>query len=853
MTKTIYTFISCILCTCVSAQNFTEVSGNFGIYVLHESSVWGNGASFYDFNHDGWDDLTTADGSNFIKLFENDGTGNLAPSEHIINFTFSGQIIGVLWFDYDNDDDEDLLVSQTGGRILLFKNDGAFNFTEVGISSGLDPAALNYYGIAAADCDYDGDLDFSVAKYYNPQTNNNQSFVSSFYRNNGNGTFSEVSNAIGLGVGAMPNFMPVFFDINQDNYVDLLYVVDRYQHPNKVLINDGTGNFTDQTTAYGLGVGFDAMSGTVGDYDNDGDFDVFMSNTVPGNFFFQNNNGTYNNIAASAGVETFQVCWGSNWIDYDNNGLQDLFVGATNSGFNGAPNFWYVNNGDDTFTSTPSIFGPSLDMNPTFCNVIGDVNNDGYYDYYNNNNDPAPSRFWRNNGGDNNYLSMSFKGTVSNKNAFGTTIHAYADGIIHSRYTHGGESYIAQNSGKEIIGLADIEIVDSIVIRWPLGLIEKYYNIPANQHIQFIEGASFQNAFMIGYSDISICPGQSATLDAGEGLSWTWNNGHTERFLVVNEPGEYSVTVNHGFGFNSSSEIIIVEEQAPPMPFLNSEEPTCFGFNDGSVYAVYDYPEPVTTIWNGNIFGDTLSNLAAGTYSYTSISSNGCISQGEVVLEEPSEINFTYYFHDVSCHGGADGSFGIIKVIGGTGLISVDIDGESFSNLTAGSYLVTFTDALGCSVSTSFEITEPSPLEAFISVVSEQIQGANGATWNAVGGEAPYTLLVNAIPLELNTFNTLPSGDYEWILTDANGCAQSGVFTIQEQVEVNVHEFLNETYSYNQMTNELIFPQLYHVRIYATDGRLIDYKENTHKIQMPSEPGIWMIHFGNQVVRLVTR
>lgn len=842
-----------MLCSALNAQFFTEVSADFGIYVLHESTVWGNGASFYDFNHDGWDDLTTADGSNFIKIFENDGTGNLAPSEHIINFTFSGQIIGVLWFDYDNDDDEDLLVSQAGGRILLFNNDGAFNFSEVGLSAGLSSAALNYFGLAAADCDYDGDLDFCVAKYYNPQTNNNQTFVSSYYRNNGNGTFSEVTNAVGLGVGVMPNFMPVFFDINQDDYVDLLYVVDRYQHPNKVLINDGTGNFTDQTSAYGLGVGFDAMSGTVGDYDNDGDFDVFMSNTVPGNYFFENQNGVYTNIAASAGVQAFQVCWGSNWIDYDNNGLQDLFVGATNSGFNGAPNFWYVNNGDDTFTSTPSIFGPSLDMNPTFCNVIGDVNNDGYFDYYNNNNDPAPSRFWRNNGGENNYLSMSFKGTVSNKNAFGTTIHAYTGGTMHSRYTHGGESYIGQNSGKEIIGLGESEVIDSIVIRWPLGLIEKYYNIPANQHIQFVEGASFQNSFMISYSDISICPGQSVTLDAGNGVSWSWSNGHTERFLTVDQPGEYFVSVNHGFGFSSSSEVIIVEEQAPPVPSFQIEEPTCFGFNDGEIHAVYDYSEPVTTIWSSGQLGDTLSSISAGTYSYTSISSNGCFLEGEVTVDEPNEIYFSYFFNDVSCHGGADGNFGLIKVIGGTGQINAEIDGGSFTGLTAGIYNVTFVDALGCNVSTSFEIAEPPPLEAFVSVVSEQIQGANGATWNSIGGEAPHTLLVNAIPFELNTFHALSSGDYEWVLTDANGCSQSGVFSIEAQIEINVEELLNEEYSFNQVSNELIFTEPYDVRVFATDGRLIEFKENVHKIQMPSEPGIWIIHFGNQVVRLVTR
>lgn len=831
---------------------FVEVSTQFQIFVLHESTVWGNGASFYDFNHDGWDDLTTADGSDFIRLFENDGEGNLSPSEHQINFTFSGQIIGVLWFDYDNDDDEDLLVSQTGGRLLLFNNDGNLNFTEVGMATGLSSVAFNYYGVAAADCNYDGYLDFAAAKYYNPITSNNQVFNSSYYKNNGNGTFTEVTFTNGLAVGVMPNFMPVFFDINHDDIIDLLYVVDRYQHPNKVFINDGNGNFTDQTSNFGFGIGFDAMSGTVGDYDNDSDFDLFMSNTVPGNYFFENNDGVYTDIAASAGVQSFQVCWGSNWIDYNNDGLQDLFVGATNAGFNGTPNFWYINNGDGTFTSNPTLFGATVDMNPTFCNVIGDVNNDGYYDYYNNNNDPTPSKFWKNLGGENNYLSVSFKGTVSNKNAFGTKVFAYANGQVYSRYTHGGESYIGQNSNKEIFGLGTIETIDSLIIRWPLGLVEKYYDLPVNQHIQFIEGASFQNNFSLSVSDITICPGQSATIDGGDGESWLWNTGHNERYLTVDEPGEYFVTVGHGFGFSSVSAMTIVQNQEPPLPYFQLIEPLCFGNQNGQIIATYDYPENVTTIWDGEIFNDTLVQIGAGEYHYVAISENGCLSNGMVQLNAPDPIEFVYATSNVSCFGANDGAFDLLSIFGGTGLIHVSINANELNALSAGQYTVTFEDVNGCSTFTTFEITEPSPLNVDLSVVSGELQGQNGAFWNIEGGTQPYVLSVNDQIIEPSSFTTLGAGDYLWTISDANGCQDSGFFSIEEVIPTRIIEW-NETSSYySSLTREFIFAQPTSASLYSLDGRLIQSFNNTNKIQMPDCAGIWLVQFGNVTVRVVT-
>lgn len=847
MTKILLSMFISFSASLVYSQ-FTEVSGSYGIFIVQEGTVWGNGASFYDFNHDGWDDLTTADGSDAIRFFTNTN-GSLQPATFSINFTFSGQIIGVVWFDFDNDGDEDLLVSQWGGRLLLFENDGAFNFTEIGQQAGFTGIAYNHYGISCADVDKDGFLDFAVAKYYNPDNTTSLLFSTRFFHNNGDGTFTDTTDIIGLTNGPLPTFQPVFLDVNEDGWLDMYLVVDRYQHPNRVYLNNGNGTFS-LNQQFGLNIFIDAMSATMGDYDNDLDVDIFVSNTPPGNFLLKNNDGIFMNVASEAGVEVNQVCWGSNWLDYDNDGFQDLFVGNTNLAFNSVANRWFVNNHDGTFTNTPSLFGKLNDMDPTFCSVMGDVNNDGYFDYYNNNNDPRPCRFWLNDGGENNYLSLSFEGSISNRNAYGTEVILYAGDDAYIRHTHCGESFIAQNSSKEIFGLNDISLVDSIIITWPRGLIERYYNLELNQHLHYVEGQSFQNAFQIQANDSTICPGQAITLDAGIGLSWLWNTGATTRIIEVNEPGVYTCSVSHGFDFIQQSIPFQVEFQAPPAPTESISNLSCFEQNDGIIDIVIDYPEFTEITWSDGAVEWSRDSLLSGEYSYIIVSENGCAFSNTILISQPDTIAVNFEVNNVTCHGLQDGSIEIIEITGGTPLYTINYDNQS--QLSAGSYVLEVIDANGCLKNNPFEILEPSPLVLDVDLLSNDIPENIGASVLAMGGVSPYSFVLNGAAIDDSTFYNLPEGSYAIEVFDGNNCSALVNFDLVAEVIIDATNELDidncwQWLSRTEIAIKCASPSQ-PVRIYNSVGQLIYVSKTKEPIRVNEwAPGIYYFSFENSI------
>ena len=834
---------------------FTEVSSSYEIFIIQEGTMWGNGASFYDFNHDGWDDLTTADGSDAIRFFINN-SGSLQPASFFINFTFSGQIIGLVWFDYDNDGDEDLLVSQWGGRLLLFENDGIFNFTERGEEAGFPLVAYNHFGIACADVDKDGFLDFAVAKYYNPANQSSLLFGTRFFHNNGDGTFTDTTDTVGLLNGPLPTFQPVFFDANEDGWLDMYLVVDRYQFPNRLYLNNGDGTFT-LNQQFGLNISIDAMSCTMGDYDNDQDVDIFVANTPPGNYLMKNNEGVFSNVATEAGVAVNQVCWGSNWLDYDNDSYLDLFVGNTNLAFTSVANRWFVNNHDGTFTDTPSLFGPINDLDPTFCSVMGDVNNDGYYDYYNNNNDPRPCRFWLNDGGENNYLSLSFEGTISNKNAFGTKVNLYANGNAYVKHTHCGESFLAQNSSKEIFGLNNFSIVDSIVITWPRGLVERYYNLEVNQHLHLIEGASFQNSLQLFVDDTSLCPGQTLTLDAGSGNAWLWNNGANTRYLEVTEPGIYSCEISHDFNIVQTTSEVFVTLQEPPIPNEIVQNISCFNLNNGSIELQIDYPEQVLVEWENLEYGPVRDSLVAGEYAYSVLSQNGCYFENSIILTQPDSLYLNFTTQDVSCNGYADGGFQIAEIGGGSPDYFISLDQSSA--LSAGDYSFDLIDLQGCTKSYQFTIYEPSPLSLELTAVTNDFSSNIGASVISFGGTAPYSFTLNGNAIEDSTFYNLPDGDYLIEVIDTNGCSVQSEFSLTSIIEVHVQENENQqplfTLSPDGKTL-FIQPVEIHrpIQVLNSVGQLIYSSTTKEPIQMNEwAPGIYVISINNVSEKLIVR
>ena len=214
-------------------------------------------------------------------------------------------------------------------------------FTEVGAAAGVNDGGVGE-GMAWGDYDSDGDLDFYVA-------NNG---ASRLYRNNDDGTFTEVGNA--AGVDDAGNGQGVAWG-DYDNDGDLDLYLTNATSENRLYQNNGNGTFTEVGTSAGVNSTANSRGAAWGDYDNDGDLDLYLANAGSGNLLYRNNSdGTFTDIGGSAGVDDTGNSWGVTWGDYDNDGDLDLYVANAGSG---EPNRLYQNNGDDTFSEIGATAG----------------------------------------------------------------------------------------------------------------------------------------------------------------------------------------------------------------------------------------------------------------------------------------------------------------------------------------------------------------------------------------------------------------------------------------------------------------------------------------------------------------
>ncbi|NNE55931.1 MAG: CRTAC1 family protein [Flavobacteriales bacterium] len=484
-------FVTTCCLTSACAQ-FVDVASQHGIANINEGTYDGNGVSWYDFNYDGWDDLTLANGDEGLLFFVNDN-GSLVETELNLPIEPIAHVIMVLWADYDNDGDADLVTTQLGGHLQLWENDGSFNFTDISTSVGLDTGIREWWGAAFCDYDHDGFLDLYVAKYYDWLNNFDPDHESILYHNEGDGTFADVTISAGVHLPPQATFQPVWFDYNDDGWEDLFLVIDRIVWENRLYLNNGDGTFTDVSAASDLDVKINSMTGSICDYDNDLDFDLYVTNGPTHNYLFNNqDDGTFIETTYAAGLQVDKTSWGAQWLDYDNNGWADLFVGTTGAFFGGGEqNRFYENNQDGTFSDMTFSSGIWGDESPAMVSAMGDFNNDGYYDFATNCNDPFLSSLWQNDGGNNHYLSVSLEGVIANRDGIGSKLTCWVDGDAFVRYTHCGEDLAGQASRKEIFGIGAATLVDSLRIDWNSGTVDIHYDILPDQHLQLTEGQAF--------------------------------------------------------------------------------------------------------------------------------------------------------------------------------------------------------------------------------------------------------------------------------------------------------------------------------------------------------------------------
>lgn len=448
----------------------------------------GNGVSFVDFNYDGWDDLTFTSGSDItMKYYENNNGSFEVSSWNLPILRY--QTKSIFWVDIDNDGDKDLfVVSNTNNGNKLFLNDGNGNFTDITSASGLPLGNLESYSASWGDFNKDGFLDVFICNRGEGVFAPNR-----LYRNNGDLTFSDVSSLAGINDTSDFTFCSAFFDYNNDGWQDIYVINDKDYIPNTLYRNNGDNTFSDVSIESNTNLLIDAMTATIGDINNDGWFDIYVTNTPSGNALLKNNGDeTFTNIAASSGTLFNSVGWGAVFLDADNDLDLDLYVSGELDGTVGSflPSAFYLNNGDETFT-IPSNIGFQNDTGNSFSNAIGDIDNDGYPDIIVSNSSNQEPFLWRNlTNQENNWLKINLQGVISNRDGIGSRIEIGINGDKYYRYTLCGEGYLSQNSNSEFFGLGANTQVDYIKVTWLSGTIDFIENISSNQHITIIEGSN---------------------------------------------------------------------------------------------------------------------------------------------------------------------------------------------------------------------------------------------------------------------------------------------------------------------------------------------------------------------------
>lgn len=805
----------------------------------------GNGASYVDFNGDGFDDLTLATASDGVHFYLGTGTSFVQVD---LGIYISGDIKQVLWVDVDNDDDLDFFATIFEEPIRLFKNQGDLTFIDVSASCGiLQTSAWQTFGASFGDYDNDGDLDVYLNNYNVTGTTTNY-----LYENNGNGAFSDVTNSCNCSNDVQNTFQSLWYDVNGDGWLDLFVINDRLIYPNALYINNQDGTFDDVSEAVNFDQMIYAMSLTCGDYDNDSDFDMYVTNGLEGNLFLSWQNGGYTDYAVQNGTQVNDVCWGAIWCDYDNNRLQDLYVATYPWGSASSPNSFFVNGGGINFTENNSLI--ENNTSNVYAPVMGDFQNDGYPDIFLH---TLGQTCWlmNNTGGDNHWLKVALKGTLSNSRGIGSRIKVWTDDVEQARFTYCGENFLGQNSLYNFFGLAGSESIDSLHVIWPSGYIDRLYDVPADQALLITEGESLIKTTQVtGFA----CEGGAQTLNiiTNSEASINWSTGESGNSIEVNSGGSYTALAETPSGISAFVEFDVTFNPLPE-PSVSIQQPLCFGDASGSINLSFaETIEGISIDWlETESTEPTAENLTEGTYHYTITDTNDCSFEGAANIVWPAEIMIDLSTVQPPCHGDSGQVEALVE--GGTGSIELNWYNTDPDNLAPGAYELTATDEHGCFVTETFEITEPDMLEAIINV-TDPFDGANGgASISINGGTPPYSVQWSNGETGL-TADGLPQGVHSVLVFDENGCSWAEFFSL---IDTGVKTPDANTFLYVQhdragwtLTIGGVRPVT--VELYGAGGQLLESRR-----AMPSDflrltpgvPGIYLLRVTDGVREEVVR
>jgi len=490
------------------------------------------GLALFDYDGDGWIDVyflngaplkdSSLEGRPTNALYRNNADGTFSDVTASAGVGDEGYGLGVAAADYDNDGFPDLYINNFGPNVL-YRNNGDGTFTDVTSVTGVADGAKFGAGAAFLDADGDGNLDLYSANYvafsyerharlaplafpYPPVPADYKPVPDTLYRNNGDGTFVDASDASGIGKVAGPSMGMVCGDFDLDQDTDIYVGCDGA--PSLLFVNDGQGRFTESAILSGLafnaqGQANGMMGADAADVDNDGLDDLFVTNYSGQFATLFRNTGHYGfedvSRTSRAGAEVRpHTNWGPGLVDFDNDGDRDLFISNGHmlkqveqieqfTRFR-VPNCLMVNDGEGHFTSFSKRAGSGLEITESSRGTgFDDMDNDGDMDVVILNCCSQPNYLENRSRNENHWIELELRGTRTNRGAIGARVRVVAGPLVQSAEVRSGRGYQSHYGSRLHFGLRDQDRIDRVEVQWAKGDPQAFEDVPIDRRVVLVE------------------------------------------------------------------------------------------------------------------------------------------------------------------------------------------------------------------------------------------------------------------------------------------------------------------------------------------------------------------------------
>jgi enediyne biosynthesis protein E4 len=512
---------------------FTDVAPSVGLKFQHERGAtaahqlpetMGSGVAWLDYDNDGWMDLYVVQSGPFApgkrvgaaaqdRLYRNNGDGTFTDVTEKAKLKDDGYGMGAVAADYDNDGSVDVLVTNFA-RNILFRNNGDGTFTDVTAKAGV--AGSGWFTSAAfADFDGDGDLDLFAVRYLDYGVEKNYfcgdrakgrrdychpslypPISNVLFRNNGNGTFTDISESSGISAARGKGLGVIVSDVDGDGKPDVYVANDTTM--NFLFHNLGGNKFEDVSLLSGAGVNsagraFGGMGTNAGDLDGDGLPDLVVANfeAEPNSFYRNVGDGIFEDAAAVSGFgpPAFNFSgFGLNLFDAGNNGWLDAFI--ANGHVLEVPKMQGVTYAERPFLMWNDGKGKFVERGcgePFRKDMVGrgsavaDYDNDGDVDIAVSNSGQA-LQLLRNDGKHGNWIGFLLVGRKSNRQGIGARVTVETEAGRQTREARAGESYLSSSDPRFHFGLGKATVVKRVEIRWPSGAVQEVRDARVGQY-----------------------------------------------------------------------------------------------------------------------------------------------------------------------------------------------------------------------------------------------------------------------------------------------------------------------------------------------------------------------------------